>query len=58
MKKSAIKFFTVILIMVMFSCLIFPGDALAAKKKKKLTPEEITQMSATASKLIKKVYSY
>jgi tetratricopeptide (TPR) repeat protein len=58
MKKSAIKFFTVILVMTMFSSFIFSGDAIAAKKKKKLTPEEITQMTNTASRLVKKVYSY
>jgi len=58
MKRSVIKFFTVILTMTILSSLMFSGDALAAKKKKKLTPEEITQMSATASNLVKKVYSY
>ncbi|MDD3014226.1 MAG: hypothetical protein PHC34_11035 [Candidatus Gastranaerophilales bacterium] len=58
MKRSVIKFFTVMLVMTIFSCLMFPGDALAAKKKKKLTPEELTQISDTTNNLVKKVYSY
>jgi len=58
MKRSVITIFALALVMAVFSCFIFSDDALAAKKKKKLTPEETTQMSDTASKLVKKVYSY
>lgn len=58
MKKSIIKLISVILTAIMFSCFIAQGDSLAAKKKKKLTPEELTQISDTTNRLVKKVYSY
>lgn len=42
----------------MFSLLFSPADSLAAKKKKKLTPEELTQIIDTTNLLVKKVYTH
>jgi tetratricopeptide (TPR) repeat protein len=58
MGKSVIKFITITLIFVMFSLVLSPSDSLAAKKKKKLTPEELTLIVDTTNGLVKKVYSH
>jgi len=58
MKKSVIKIFSIILSVILFSSFLFQGDANAAKRKKKLSNDELTQMVDTTNRLMKKVYSY
>ncbi|OGI17987.1 MAG: hypothetical protein A2287_06680 [Candidatus Melainabacteria bacterium RIFOXYA12_FULL_32_12] len=55
-----IKFKKIIVFTLIFSALLgfaVVPDALAAKKKKKITDEEITQITTTINTLVKKVYA-
>ena len=55
--KSSIKLMAVILTVSLFMGFIITPDAYAAKKKKKLTDEEVTQITNTINVLTKKVYA-
>lgn len=54
---SNIKLITLTLIVSIFIGLVVMPDALAAKKKKKMSDEEITMITDTVNDLMKKVYS-
>jgi tetratricopeptide (TPR) repeat protein len=57
-KMSKIKLLVIItLIISVFSSIVMVPDALAAKKKKKISDEEITQITQTVNYLTKKIYS-
>jgi hypothetical protein len=57
MKSFSAKLLVVTLVILLLASLFGPSESYASKKKKKLTDDEMTQISNTVNSLVKKVYS-
>ena len=57
MRNLGLKAFVITLILVIMVGIVSPHEALAKKKKKGLSEEEMTQITTTTDTLLKKVYS-
>ena len=57
MRNLGLKAFIITLVLIIMAGIVSPHEAIAKKKKKGLSEEEMTQITTTTDSLLKKVYS-